>query len=154
MGATTDFPNIDYVFGFFDQHWGEIYDWQNQKPSYPPVIRFFKKVDSPERLKKAVVELKELIKFGENFDDEEWYDYFMSDSSLGYYPPGGKQTYKEWLRDVLKILEEPMEETEKHFIVRSAFDVKWEKLSEEEKREYNEYQAAKDRLRELGYSGE
>lgn len=149
MGARTDFPNINYVFGFLNQDWYHIYDWGEREPEYKPVIRFFKKVDSPETLQKAVIELTELIKFGEKFDDEEWYDYFMSDSSLGYYPPGGEQTYKEWLKDVLKILEEPMEETERHFIPRSSFDTKWEKLSEEDKKIYEILEEAR-RVR-LGY---
>lgn len=116
MGVRTSFPNINYVFGFLHQNWSDFYNWNGMTPKYESAIRFFKKVDSPERLSKAIIELKELIRFGQSFDDEEWYEYFWSDSSLGYYPPGSNQTYKEWLENVLNILEEPIEENEKHFI--------------------------------------
>lgn len=116
MGTRTDFPSINYVFGYLHPNWYHTYDWNGGEPEYKPIIRLFKVKDSPETLQKAIVELKELKKFGESFDDEEWYDYFMTDSSLGYYPPGVGLTYKEWLEDVLIILEEPMEKTNKHFI--------------------------------------
>lgn len=154
MGARTDFPNINAVFGCLHINWKDEYDWQNKKPSYQAVIRYYKIKSSEEAIDAAIADLKSLTEFGKTFDDEEWYDYFMSDSSLGYYPPGDGLTEKEWLEDVLKILEEPIEETRKHFIPTTIFDVKWEKLSDEEKREYNEYQKARDRLRELGYSSE
>ncbi len=149
MGARTDFPNINDVFGCLHINWKDEYDWQNKKPSYQAIIRYFKVKSSDEATVTAINDLKRLIVFGENFDDEEWYNYFMSDSSLGYYPPGDGLTEYEWLKDVLKILEEPMEETEKHFIPRSSFDVKWEKLSEEDKKMYEVLEEA--RRVKLGY---
>lgn len=116
MGARTDFPNINYVFGFLNQDWRHDYDWKNGKPMYQSVIRFFKTVSSQEMIDKAIIDLKSLIKLGKNFDNDDWYDYFMSDSSLGYYPPGDGLTEYEWLKNVLLILEEPMETTKKEFI--------------------------------------
>lgn len=116
MNFEEQYPSLDEVFGFFNQDWYHTYKWDGKEPDYQAVIRFCKVVESDELVEKAIEELKDLIEFGKDFDEDYWYDYFMHGSSLGYYPPGGNQTYREWLEDVLKILEEPMEKTKKEFI--------------------------------------
>lgn len=59
------------------------------------MIRFCKVVESDELVEKAIEEPKNLIEFGKDFDADYWYGYFMHGSNLGYYPPGGNQTYIE-----------------------------------------------------------
>lgn len=116
MQSNINIENINYVFGYFYPEWKLHYDWQNRGAEYQAIIRFFKKIDSKDRLEKAIKELKLLLELGKNFDDEEWYDFSVYNLSARFYPPGIGKTYKEWFEDILRILEEPMEETEKHFI--------------------------------------
>lgn len=109
-----------YVFklfaGYLNQSWKEIYIWDGQEPSYPPVVRKLKTELSGEELEETVKQLKEVITAGKDSDEEGWMDILTWDLNLGYYPPGDGLTYEEWLEEVLKILEEPIEEISKHFI--------------------------------------
>ena len=102
--------------GYLNPDWKEIYLWEGQEPSYSPIVRKLKTELSKEEIEETVKQLKEIMKVGENSDEEGWMDILTWDLSLGYYPPAIGQTYEEWLKDVLSILEEPMEETRKHWI--------------------------------------
>ncbi len=102
--------------GYLNSDWKEIYLWGSQEPSYPPIVRKLKIELSKEEIGETIKQLKEIIIVGKNSDNDGWMDILTWDLNLGYYPPGVGQTYEEWLSDVLKILEEPMEETQKNFI--------------------------------------
>ena len=100
--------------GYLNQSWKEIYIWEDRKPAYQPLIRKYK--TESERVDKAIAELKEVIALDNNFDEEEWRNILTWGLSLGLRPKGFGLTPRQWLEDVLEILEEPMEETRKHWI--------------------------------------
>jgi CdiI immunity protein len=105
-----------HVFGgYLNQSFHHIYVWEDKKPQYEPLIRKYKTEDTQEGIDKTIAQLKDIMIIGKGSDEEGWGN-ILDDLSLGYYPPGDNLTYEEWLEDVLKILEEPMEETLRHWI--------------------------------------
>jgi hypothetical protein len=111
------YPNLSQLFGgYLNQSWKEIYIWEGRKPAYQPVIRNFKTDVLGENIDKTIVQLKDIMKIGNDMNEEDFSDFLYEELSLGYYPLGDNLTDQEWIEDVLKILEEPMEETLKHWI--------------------------------------
>lgn len=102
--------------GYLNQSWLDIYIWDGREPSYSTIIRKYKTEDSKEGIKKTISELKNIIGIAKHYDEEKWGNILTWELGLGYDPSGDNLTYREWLEDVLKILEEPREETLKHFI--------------------------------------
>jgi CdiI immunity protein len=102
--------------GYLNQSWIDIYIWEGKKPSYQPLIRKYKTEDTQEGIDKTIAQLKDIMKIGKGMSEDDFSDSLYLGLSLGYYPPGDDLTHEQWLEDVLKILEEPMEETLKHWI--------------------------------------
>ena len=102
--------------GYLNQDWKEIYAWNGTEPNYQSILRKYKTEDSVEGIKKTIAELKDLITICENFNYDQWVETLSYDLGLGLRPKGFDLSHKEWLEDVLKILEEPIEETLTHFI--------------------------------------
>lgn len=108
------FPELyQYLGGLFHQDWKDVFDWQTQKPSFEGVVRYFK-VRNIKCFEKA--ELNELGQFLSLGLSENEVEVIMDEWNIAYYPYGIKLTYIEWLKRILEILEEPMEETKKQFI--------------------------------------
>jgi CdiI immunity protein len=114
MNYEQKFFDLSQLFGgYLNQNFHHIYIWEDKKPTYQPLIRKYK--TESERVKKTIEQLKDIMKIGKGSDEEDWGE-ILDKIGLGYYPPGDNLTYEEWLEDVLKILEEPMEETLRHWI--------------------------------------
>lgn len=115
MDYREKYHNLYQFFGgYLNQSWIHIYLWEGKEPTYQPIVRKYKTESG--RVDKTINELKEVMALDNNFDEDDWMEILTWGLSLGFYPPGNEQTYKEWLEDVLKILEEPMEESRKKFI--------------------------------------
>lgn len=112
----THFDLYQFFGGYINQSRVDIYIWEGNKPNYQPVIRKYKTEDTQEGITKTVVQLKDIIQIGKTMNDEDFSDFLYMELSVGYYPPGDNLTCEQWLEDVLKILEEPMDETLKHWI--------------------------------------
>lgn len=102
------------IGGYLHQDWEYDYDWKNTESHYAPVVRFFKTHNPQSTIEQATIELKEFLTL--NLDEEHLEDvlhhHFVLQMSVSYW----NLTYREWLEDVLKILEEPVEKTKKEFI--------------------------------------
>lgn len=111
MDYNKEFPNLSYLLGYFPQGWIELYSWGVNKPNFENIIRKFKTQDQEEMVLSALNETKKLLSLNlsenhlENFIDEE--------TTSGYSP---YDTHREFFEKILEILEEPQEETMKHFI--------------------------------------
>lgn len=115
--SKTHYDLYQFFAGYFPQGLGEIYIWEEKEPHYHAIVRKLKTEITKEQLDKTIAQLKDILIVGKGSDEEDWADILTwGGLGLNYYPPGSGQTYEEWLEDVLKILEEPMEETLKHFI--------------------------------------
>lgn len=117
MDYSEKYYNLYQFFaGYLNQSWVDIYSWRGEEPTYQPVVRKYK--TESERVDKAISELKEVMSLNLNFDDDdgEGGDILAYELGLAFYPPGVGLTYKKWLEDVLRILEEPVEVTRKEFI--------------------------------------
>ena len=114
MNYSEKYENLYQFFGYFNQDWLHVYNWEERKPAYQPVVRKYK--TESKRVGQTISELKEIMQIGKNFDYDSWVDVLTYDLGLAFRPKGFGLTHQEWLADVLKILEEPMEETRKHFI--------------------------------------
>ena len=77
------------------------------------VVRTYKRDMPEEKVKRAAAQLRELIEVTRDLDEEELGE-LTGQLGSNYYPPGGGQTEREWLAEVLGILEEPMEETNRY----------------------------------------
>lgn len=109
--------NLFQMFaGYLNQDWKTIYIWNDEKPNYQSIVRKYKTENSSEEIEKTIIQLKNIMNTGKVHDEEEWLNILTYGGlGLGYYPPGLGQTYEEWLKDVLNILEEPAQETQNHF---------------------------------------
>lgn len=101
--------------GYLNQSWKSIYVWESNQPNYQSVIRKYKTEESPEGIEKTIIQLKDILIFGNSLSEEEWMNILTWGLSLGYYPPGVGIDYKTWLEEILSILQEPANETVKHF---------------------------------------
>lgn len=110
----THFNLYQFFGGYLNQSWRHIYNWEGREPAYAPVVRKYKA--ESENVDRTISELKKITLLGKGFNEEDWMDILTWGLSLGYYPPGDDLSYEKWLEDVLKILEEPIEETKKHFV--------------------------------------
>ncbi len=68
----------------------------------------------PASVGQAARELSEFLASG--FDEEKLEDALYHQLGLGIMPSYWDLTFRGWLEEVLKILEEPMEKTKKQFI--------------------------------------
>ena len=115
MIEKSKYPKLkNLIGGYFHQDWEHSYDWKNQEPHYAPVVRFFKFHNPTSTTKQVISELKHFLALGL---DEKTLDKVLEDVFiLGVHIPYWKITHEKWLKDILNILEEPMEKTKKEFI--------------------------------------
>jgi CdiI immunity protein len=114
MTLREKYPKLSNLIAYLNQDWLHDYNWENKSPHYYPVIRFFKTHNPQTTVEQATRELKAFL--AEGHDEEHLEDYLHHHFALGLNVPYLKITYQNWLKDVLKILEEPMEKTKKEFI--------------------------------------
>ena len=115
MGLRERYPKLANLLGsYFNQDWELGYFWGEHEPHYAPVVRFYKTHNPPASVEQAARELKEFLALG--FDEERLGDalqhHFVMQMSVSYWG----LTFRGWLEEVLKILEEPTEKTKKQFI--------------------------------------
>ncbi len=115
MDLREKYPKLaNLIGGYLHQDWDLNYDWEGKEQHYHTVIRFFKTHNPQTTIEQATRELKAFI--AENHDEEHLEDYLYHHFVLGTMPSYWGFTFRGWLEDVLKILEEPMEKTKKEFI--------------------------------------
>jgi CdiI immunity protein len=115
MGLREKYPKLcNLVGGYLHQDWKDDYDWEGKDFHYIAVIRFFKTHNPQSTVEQATRELREFLAL--NFDEQHLEDALYNQFALGTMPSYWGFTFRDWLEDVLKILEEPMEKTKKHFI--------------------------------------
>ena len=109
------FPELyQFLGGLFHQDWSYVYDWKGNTPNYEGVIRDAKIREHKLYLEKNIIELKIFLNL--NLDESEIETIMRKKFKLGIRPEFWNLTHKLWLGRILQILEEPMEETKKHFI--------------------------------------
>lgn len=111
------YPALYQFFaGYFNQDWEECFLWKDQEPNYRAVVRRYKLDDPPEDARRAVGELRGVIALDDGFGEGQWRQIVNRELGASVYPPGLGLGYREWLEDVLRILEEPMGTTKKEFV--------------------------------------
>lgn len=115
MGLRDRYPKLANLLGaYFNQDWKYGYFWGEHEPHYAPVVRFYKTNNPPASVGQAARELKEFLAL--DFDEEKLEDALYHQLGLGVMPSYWELTFRGWLEEVLKILEEPPEQTKKQFI--------------------------------------
>lgn len=115
MSLRGKYPALSNLIGaYLHQDWKHDYEWSEIKVHYHPVIRFFKTHNPSEWVEQATEELKKFL--AEGHDEEHLEDYLYHHFVLGTMPSYWGFTFRGFLEDILKILEEPMEKTRKEFI--------------------------------------
>lgn len=108
------YPNLKELLHFMHQDWKLMFEWEGRSPNYQAVVRKLKVDDSPEVRQKNVNELRELV--SSNLSETMLEEIVDEDFGSAFYPPGIGLTYQEWLEEILRLLEEPMERTKKEFL--------------------------------------
>ena len=113
MELTEKYSALANLMGYFHQDWKDCYLW-DEEPDYPAIIRFYKTNNGVNWVNQTTIELKEFLskEYDETTLKEALYRHFVMQLHL----PHWNLTYREWLEDVLKILEEPLEVTKKNYI--------------------------------------
>lgn len=115
MIENEKYPKLkNLIGGYLHQDWEHGYDWAENEPHYAPVIRFYKTHNPSATVQRAESELKNLLSL--DLDEDTLEKILENTFILGVYVPYWKITHRDFLEDVLKILEEPMEKTRKSFI--------------------------------------
>ena len=115
MGLRERYPKLANLIGsYFHQDWKLGYFWGEDEPHYAPVVRFYKTHNPPPSVEQAAREFKEFLAL--DFDEGRLEDALYHHLGLGVMPSHWGLTFRGWLEEVLKILEEPMEKTKKQFI--------------------------------------
>jgi hypothetical protein len=115
MKIQEKFPKLRNLFGsYFTPYWEDDYEWNGNEPSFREIIRFYKTNNPKESVAQATKELGILL--SEYKSESELEDIMCDGFVNSYYPYGDDSTYLEWLNEILKILEEPIEKTKKEFI--------------------------------------
>lgn len=107
------YPDLMRLFGaYFHPDWKDSY-WWDQEPDYRLVVRTYKRGMPEEKVKRAATQLRELIEVTRDLDEEELGELTWR---LGSWlnPRGLGMKRREWLAEVLGILEEPMRETNRY----------------------------------------
>ena len=109
------FPEFYQFLGsYFHQDWKDFSDWKGQNPCFEGIVRHFKLIDSKSKAKEELTELKDFLSLG--LTENEIEQILRTDWGIAFRPAYINLTHKAWLERILEILEEPIEETKKHFI--------------------------------------
>ncbi len=109
------FPELNqYLGGLFHQAWKEVFEWNQQKSSFEGVVRYFKLRNSECYEEDELFELKKFLSL--DLSKEEIEVILRNEWGIAFRPAYINLTHREWLEEILRILEEPIEETKKHFI--------------------------------------
>jgi CdiI immunity protein len=118
MELSEKYPALaNLVGGYFHQDWKECYLWDSN-PDYPPIVRFYKTNNGIDWVNQTIAELKEIL--SKDYDESTLKTIIYRKLHMNLHLPHWNLTYKEWLEDVLRILEEPMEKTKKQYIPYKA----------------------------------
>lgn len=114
MDYLKEFSEIRFMFGYFCQYWVLFYSWEGNEPTFQPIIRSFKLENGAEVIKQLISEIERFLLLP--LDDKEFNRIVIEElgSELTSIVQGLNR--RQFLEESLKILEEPMEETKKHFI--------------------------------------
>jgi len=101
------------LMGYFHQDWKDCYLW-DEEPNYPAIVRFYKTNNGTSWVNQTITELKEFL--DKNYDESTLKNIIYRQFHMNLHLPHWNLTYRQWLENVLSILEEPMEVTKKHYI--------------------------------------
>lgn len=109
------YPDIAKLFSsFFHQDWDEGFDWQGEAPNYQSVVRFYKTLASQTQLENSCNQLQRFLALP--LSEAQIEEITSDDFRCTYYPPGEGLTYRQWLKDVLNTLSEPIASSNLRFL--------------------------------------
>ncbi len=98
------FPELYQFFGgYFYQGWTTDYRWEGVKPSFSAVVRHFKAVNPPVTVGRLRNELEDLLSLG--LDGSSLEDV-LSELGSDFHPPSEALDNRQWLENILGILNE------------------------------------------------
>ncbi len=111
------FPQVAKILGlYFHEDMFDGYEWKNITPNYRSVIRYIKSVQTEATLSEKISELNEFLILSRAWNEDKLSEVLGEDFSCMFYAPFFKLSYREFLKEILNILEEPMEKTKSEFI--------------------------------------
>jgi hypothetical protein len=104
------YPKLHYcLMAYFHQDWQVVVDWKGNAPNFDEVVRFYKShiVDNRGEKEQVTNELRNLLAVS----TEEELKQFNRSASVYVHMPSYGITNRQWLEGILKVLEEPGNET-------------------------------------------
>ncbi len=95
-----------FFAGYFHQDWSHTFDWKNDLPNFAPVVRHFKATNPKPYILKVRNQLEDLLQY--DLDESEL-QKALSELGSNYFPKQNSETYRNWLKMILEILNDPTE---------------------------------------------
>ena len=104
MSYRFKFPELYQFFGgYFYQGWANDYRWESAKPNFSAVVRHFKAVNPPSTATRVRIETEELLN---SAYEETELGAILSELGSNFYPSAEQINYRQWLEQILVILDE------------------------------------------------
>lgn len=114
MDYLKEFSEIRFLLGYFNQDWYGSYSWNENEPTFQPVIRCFRTENGNESITNLIFEIERFLSLP--LTKEEFENIMVEELGCEYTPRSQGLDKRQFLEKSLEILKEPMEETKKHFI--------------------------------------
>lgn len=112
--SDSRFPKLRNLLGsYFYQDWDDDYDWQGETPNFNAVVRFYKANNPPATVAQATKELQQFLTLQL---DEGDLKAALADIGVFYSPQADGMTRRQWLEQVLAILQEPTTNSNLRFV--------------------------------------
>ena len=109
-----EFPHIWKLLRYFNQDWVAMYDWKGKKPSFQPIIRYFKMHNGLDVTEQLIVEIERILQLP--LSDDEFDTVMVEELFCEYTPRSQALNKRQFMESSLEILKESIEKTKLEFI--------------------------------------
>lgn len=95
-----------FFAGYFHQDWSRVFDWKEETPNFVSVVRHFKATNPKQIILKVRNQLEDLLEYELS---ESELKRALTELGSNYYSQTDGKKYREWLENVLLILDDPTE---------------------------------------------
>jgi hypothetical protein len=94
-----------FLGGFFHQDWAVVFNWKGQEPNFEAIVRSYVATDTAQSVNKVKEELKQLLAL--HLTDNQLENLVSDEFGVAYSPTRRGTTFRQWLEQILEILQEP-----------------------------------------------
>lgn len=110
------YPELyQFLAGYFHPDWKNEYDWQGKTPNFEHAVLLYKNGNPPATVAQATDELQQFLALP--LDEKEFNDIATHKLGAVYTPRSRGLTKRQWLEQVLVILQEPTTNSNLRFVL-------------------------------------